>query len=141
MLFIFFIGFWLVVSIIFFPFGGSVLLGVVGASTLVFTLSTLLCSSILSLSVTIFESLKSSMLSTIFIGMIIIFTIQVLVKNSPFLATALFYPIFFIAIYSAVKITTTASSQGTLIISAANILSLYLTSKLTGFALATISHS
>jgi len=73
--------------------------------------------------------------------MIIIFTIQVLVKNNPFLATALFYPIFFIAIYSAVKITTTASSQGTLIISTANILSLYLTSKFTGFALATISHS
>ena len=141
MVFVLFFGFWLIASMIFFPFGGGVLLSTAGLSTLAFTVSTLLCSLFLSLSVTFFESIKSSMLSTIFIGIVIIFTMQVLARNSPFLAGALFYPIFFIAIYFAVKTATPVSSKGALIISAANIISLYFATKLTGFALANMAHA
>jgi hypothetical protein len=141
MIYISYFGFWLFISIFFIsPSGGaSMLQSMIALTTLVFLVSTILCSSLFSLSVTFSESIKSSMLSTVFIGIGLIFFIQVVAKNSPALGFFVFIPLILFATYLAIKTASSASTPSAIIIVIFNFTALSLVSKAAGFALSSLN--
>jgi len=141
MIYISYLGFWLFISILFISpsDGASMLQSMVALTTLVFLVSTILCSSLFSLSVTFSESIKSSMLSTVFIGIGLIFYIQVVAKNYPNLGFVVFIPLVLFATYFAIKTATSASTSGAIVIVIINFLALSLVSKAAGFALSSLN--
>ena len=133
-------GFWLFTFVVVSRFGNaSMLLIMVGLTTLTLLISTILCSFLFSLSLTLSESIKSSMLSTVFTGMGLMFFIQVVAKNSPTLGLIVFIPLILFASYLAIKIATSASTSGAIFIVIVNFLALSIVSKTLGFALSSLN--
>lgn len=140
MIYISYLGFWLFTLVVASRFGdATMLLIMVALTTLVLLISTMLCSLLLSLSLTFNESIKSSMLSTVFIGIGLMFFIQVVAKNSPTLGLLVFIPLILFAAYLAIKTVTSASTSGAIFIVTVNFLALSIASKTLGFALPSIN--
>jgi hypothetical protein len=96
-------------------------------------ISTLTASFITRASIPIYETLKISMLATIFLVLSVIFTTQVMQK-SPLLMYS-FIPLYFLSIFTSIKNVSGISNAGAAIITTINIIVLTIIPKLLGIAL------
>ena len=132
MLYLLYFGFWLFASVVTMNLG---LLKFVMALTLLFTLTSLASCKLLSITVSISEALKSSMLSTVFVGVLMIFVMQNLYNTNPLAAGFEVNLLFFFAFLLATKMSINLNVKGAVVVSITNLFLVYCLIKM-GFSFA-----